>query len=119
MNDLPKRLKVAAIDFEILTWDQSHADDLKMWGKTTFSEQRIQIDTHMGGRRSACTLLHEIIHCVFRQWEIAAKEDSEERIVSTLENGLAAVWRDNPEVFAWIHTQVTTDSASAKREEES
>jgi len=57
--------------------------------------------------RAAETLLHEIMHGVYWAYGIDDKDD-EERVVSTMAAGLQQVWRDNPELMAWI-TEAVAD----------
>lgn len=53
----------------------------------------------------ANTLLHEILHAIWYQYQIK-DEDKEERIVHTTANGLCFVMQANPDVFAWIQSQL-------------
>lgn len=98
---LPESVKVGAFAYEIIAWDAKEAADTKHYGEASQRQQRIRIDISFGRRRAASTLLHEILHCIWMAWSMH-EGDPEERVMDTLESGLAAVYCDNPEVMRWI-----------------
>ena len=98
---LPASVKVGAWEYTIEAWATREASRDDRWASADHSEHIIRVDTGWGEKRTAVSLLHEILHCVWRQWGIV-KGDEEERTILALERGLAAVWHDNPEVMRWI-----------------
>jgi hypothetical protein len=52
---------------------------------------------------SVCTLIHEMIHAIFDHsgFQFKSKED-EEDVTICLGNGLTQIFKDNPDVIAWI-----------------
>ncbi len=98
---LPTSVKVGAWEYAIEAWSTRDAGRDDRWATTDHSEHRIRIDTGWGEKRTAASLLHEILHCVWRQWGIDEKDD-QERTVLAMEHGLAAVWHDSPEVMRWV-----------------
>ena len=100
-GSLPKRVKVGAWDYTIEVWASKEADSHGKYGETFNDLKKIRVDTSYGPRQVATTLLHEILHCVYCRWRIEEKFDEEQTVVRFAE-GLAAVWRDNPAVMAWI-----------------
>ena len=62
----------------------------------------IRIDSSMSDRRRIVeTLLHEVLHAIYYSYTLSPG-DGEERVVSVLSTGLAAVLRDNPEFTALL-----------------
>ena len=113
-QELPKSVKVGPFTYSVLDWDTHEANDRTRFGEHSGDLQVIRVDTSYGHQRSACTLLHEILHAIFSVWNME-HTDSEERIVKSLANGISTVWADNPEVFAWIHRGLTTKDVRAMR----
>lgn len=102
---LPTKLKAGWLDYDILVWESVRAAQDRRYGETRHLTHEIMIDLSFGGRQAASTLLHEIFHVVFTIWNIR-DEDAEEQTVSSMADGLSTIWRDNPEVFAWIAEQL-------------
>jgi hypothetical protein len=98
---LPGSVKVAAWVYKIVPWSTQEAARDNRWGETIHSEHTIKIDAGWGDKQAAVTLLHEILHAIWREWNID-EQSKQESIVSTLESGLASVFHDNPEVMHWI-----------------
>ena len=58
-----------------------------------------------GERELANTVLHEVLHAIFRQQglrEIKILDDHEELMVTGLANGLTQVFLDNPTFHKWL-----------------
>ncbi len=100
-GSLPKRVKVGAWDYTIEIWEAKQANSERKFGASYGDCKKILIDTSYGPQQAASTLLHEIFHCVYHRWKIEKGFD-EEQTIDRLMEGLAAVWRDNPAVMAWI-----------------
>ena len=102
LTDLPKKVKVGYVDYKIEDWEPAQADSAQRYGETDRVRRIVRVDTTRGPQQSAETLLHEIIHCVYGMWNLPGDHNKEEKIVTGLASGLATVWRDSPEIFAWI-----------------
>lgn len=103
--NLPAKVRVGAWDYRIEAFSFGDGADSGKFGTCSTNQKLIQIDLHWGAKRAAATLLHEIVHAVWSEWNME-KEDEEERIVRCVADGLSAVWRDNPEVMRWIHRRL-------------
>jgi hypothetical protein len=66
-------------------------------GEVNFIKSVIQY-VPFNNSESADTLLHEVLHCLWRAFDLGL-EDEEEHIVSVLATGLTTVMRDNPQLF--------------------
>ncbi len=100
-SDLPKSVKVAWRDYKIENWDRREAAGAGRYGETVHASKTIKIDMSYGSRQAASTLLHEIMHASAAMWNYQ-ESSKEEEVVSAFQHGLSTVWRDNPDVFAWI-----------------
>lgn len=98
---LPKSIKVGAWEYQIRAWSTRDAGRENFFARADHATAEIEIDTAWGQKQAAASLLHEILHCIWKQWRIE-ESDTQERMVETLERGLSTVWHDNPEVMRWI-----------------
>lgn len=100
--EMPSTVKVGAIDFKIVQWSPEHADGRKCFGETDVATFEIRVAPHSASRAAlATTLIHEIMHAICTVWHRPAKA-KEEKTVSLLSYGFAAVMRDNPALVAFL-----------------
>lgn len=97
----PKSVKVGWATYRIVEWTPPQGMSKRRYGECSNIEKEIRIDVCHGAAQTAHTLLHEILHAVCNIWW-REEDDKEERTVEIIANGLSTVWRDNPEVMAWI-----------------
>jgi hypothetical protein len=102
---IPTKVKIGYRDYRIESWHPHEASGARRYGETNNISQVIRIDFSNQPCQVAETLLHEIFHAVCAVWGLGEKDD-EERIVSMFGSGLTTVWRDNPDVMAWIDEQL-------------
>ena len=92
---LPSSVRVGYRDYSILEWSSIDASSARRLGEADHHALVIRVRTDLPRQLIAEVLLHEVLHCCF--WSGAIEHrDTEERIVLTLGNQLAQVWRDNP-----------------------
>lgn len=106
MQAPPSKVKIGLHDYKIEVWPPHEASSAHRYGECNHVLHIIRVDTSHTLVQSGETLLHEIIHAVYAVWNIE-DDDKEERTVGGLSLGLATVWRDNPDVFAWIAMNLT------------
>lgn len=101
-DGLPSIIKVGHRNIKIVPWSSHYTSDRSAFGEysSSMGEIRVCFDGRSDPDNGA-TLLHEILHAIWKHCALA-DEDNEERVVSSLSNGLAAAMCDNPAVFAWI-----------------
>ncbi len=110
---LPKTIKIGAIDVVVLNVDKIKDEndrDTEAVGCFSHSRNEISVIFDVPGKARAVTLLHEIMHALWAEYDLAEREH-EERAVTTLSSGLAAVMRDNPKVFDWINGELIAEAA--------
>ncbi len=100
-ESLPKRVKVAGAIYKIEALAQGAGDDKSLYGRAIHESRVIQIAPDLTSSREAETLLHELLHCIECQWDLA-KDAAPEHRVEVYERGLHAVIVDNPKLFDWI-----------------
>jgi hypothetical protein len=100
-SDLPTKVKVGFADYAIRPFEHLEGQSRERYGECSHARSLINIDVNHGTRKQAKTLLHEIMHAVAAIWDYS-DHDKEEDAVQLFSLGIATVWRDNPEVFAWI-----------------
>ena len=98
MPDLPKTIRVGYRDYAVEAYDKPPIEHA---GECDSNWASIKIDVNYGPQRSAELLMHELLHAVYRSGNLAVG-DEEERVVTTLANQLAQVWRDNPEFVTFM-----------------
>ena len=97
----PTVVKVGGHVYKIRKWDRRGARERARWGETSHRDLTIDIDEDCPEQRSKEVILHEVLHCVFCEWEID-HSGGEEKIVAPMSKGLIAVMRDNPKLFKWV-----------------
>lgn len=107
MIQLPKSIRVAHMDFKIEEWPVPASSASHRWGEFSISEQTIRV--HVQDRQFyevLATLLHELTHAICWAYTIrlGRRGDTEERMVSTMAVAWAQIYRDNPELIAFIAT---------------
>jgi hypothetical protein len=99
----PKSIRIGYRDFAVEDWDTKHASSAGRYGECDKANAVIRIDTSYGPVKAVSTLLHEVMHGCY---DIAGitDEDNEERTVTQLSNQMTQVFRDNPELLAYLKT---------------
>ena len=102
MLGLPKKIKVAAFDIDIRLVGHEEMASRGEWGNFQAYAYLINIDSSIPSNyKLVDTLLHEIGHALY--WAYGIEDyDKEERIVRTFATGWTQVYRDNPELVAFI-----------------
>ncbi len=98
---MPKSVKVGATTFQVRGMSREAELLGADWGGADFGTNTITVSAAVSDPRRKETLLHEILHCIYYEWNIQL-EDDEERTVSAFAFGLSAVMKDNPLAFKWL-----------------
>ena len=98
MNQMPKTLKVGAITYTVQEFDP----DIDLEGIEIDSET-ILSDAMDAPRTKAQMMLASIVSLIC-QHAALPKKLKRRQAVHAISAGLAAVWRDNPEMVAWIES---------------
>ena len=91
-------LKIGHLTYKVEQVDKEHMEAASIYGSCNHEKQTIKLSKEMTKERHAEVLLHEIIHAVFHAYNIRT-EDGEERVTTSLANGLTQVFVDNPDLM--------------------
>ena len=106
MPKLPTSVRIAAFDIRIEEMSVAVANDARTFGD--FSPRRSLIRIEQEGRPRAHvldTLLHEITHAIWWSYNIQ-DDDKEERTVTIMATAWVQIYRDNPDLLAFICASV-------------
>ncbi len=106
MKKLPKTLRIGAIDYKIIkrpfkdigAFDNT--SQYKGYCDREAGEIHLNSDHIEDSSDPINTLLHEILHALFREYCIDT--DQEEYIVRCLSNGLCSVFKNNPKLLETV-----------------
>lgn len=97
---LPKSVRVGCFDYAIEEWDTRLANAAERFGECDRLNNVIRVRTDMPPARVAEVLLHEVLHVI---WEVGCCDSGdEEKVVSILAMVQCQVWRDNPDLIAFM-----------------
>lgn len=99
--EIPTKIKVAGYDIEIIRWNIFDGYKRQRFGEFCAADQSIAIDITLKPFKLVSTLIHEINHAIFWAYHLEDK-DEEERIVSVFATAWTQVYRDNPDLLAFI-----------------
>ena len=98
---LPVSVKIGYRHYVIEHWKGRVGIQAGRFGECDTSLAIIRVDDGWSKEKAANTLLHEIMHAIFFEYNMC-DEDDEERIVCTMSNALITVMTDNPIVSLYI-----------------
>lgn len=101
MSKMPESVKVGYRDFKIEPWPSHEATTYGADGLCDKRNAIIRIRDDLEPQLKAETLIHELKHAA---WDMAALGDraTEEAAITSLSRYEAQIWRDNPELVAYI-----------------
>lgn len=106
----PESVRIACFDFRVESWRHAEAVEAKQDGDFSFEHQCIRIDDYIAGWKLVEILIHEIGHGIWACYGLK-ESDSEEHIVTMMAIGWTQVFRDNPELVAFLHERTATNTA--------
>ena len=101
MVKLPPHAKVGHRKYRIEELPHGTADHSQKYGDCNHAEGLIRVATSYGMEMTRDTLLHEVLHAVYREYGLQ-DEDKEERTVATLATGITQTMCDSPELRQWL-----------------
>ena len=102
----PDKIKIGYRDYKLEEWKQTVASANEAHGQFFSKEGIIGYTEEEKGVSHANTILHEILHAVFYQWNIELGDKEEEQLVNGLTNGLTTVFVDNSELLDYLKTKI-------------
>lgn len=99
----PTSVRIGCLTYEIQDWQPRAAQASSRYGECSSVEQAIRVDLSQSRERVILTLLHEIMHAVYRAIRFDDVEHpSEEFLVSATSEAVTTMMRDNPELRDWF-----------------
>jgi len=96
---LPKKIKILGIPYTVKYVNSQLKigdEDEYLWGQTVYATETITIYVNSRSKKSVWkTLLHEVLHVLFIEFEIENNDKKREAIVTQLATGLSAIIIDN------------------------
>ena len=93
-----KSVKVGPTDFSI---EYVPLND-ELFGDFSYINSRIRIEENLKGTALVDTVLHEILHAIWKLGQLKDKREDEERAVAIMATYLTQVLRDNPTMLNWL-----------------
>ena len=102
LSTLPKSIHVGPFAYTLEVIDNLKEGGEEHWGLCIHNKQKIQIaGEHATPQAAVDTLLHEIMHAIWKERGLA-KREPEERAVQAMATGLTCVLLNNPALLAWM-----------------
>ena len=80
----------------------------ELFGDYSFINNLIRVDKTLRGGPLVDTVLHEILHAIWRLGQLKDVKETEERTVSVTASYFAQIIRDNPELIAWLQKEISS-----------
>tara|TARA_R110002020_G_scaffold199208_1_gene400622 strand:+ start:1767 stop:2066 length:300 start_codon:yes stop_codon:yes gene_type:complete len=93
-----KSVKVGPTDFSIEYVPLNE----ELFGDFSYINSRIRIEENLKGTALVDTVLHEILHAIWKLGQLKDKREDEERAVAIMATYLTQVLRDNPVMLTWL-----------------
>ena len=93
-----KSVKVGPTDFSIEYVPLNE----ELFGDFSYINSRIRIEENLKGTALVDTVLHEILHAIWKLGQLKDKREDEERAVAIMATYLTQVLRDNPTMLTWL-----------------
>ena len=93
-----KSVKVGPTDFSIEYVPLNE----ELFGDFSYINSRIRIEENLKGSALVDTVLHEILHAIWKLGQLKDKREDEERAVAIMATYLTQVLRDNPKMLTWL-----------------
>ncbi|SHH47999.1 hypothetical protein [Bradyrhizobium erythrophlei] len=105
LKALPRRIKVGAYDWRVILNEEEA--DIEKCGEADFEHHVVNLwPSHLNSPDHAVGIvIHELLHVIFDNADLEGNHtspDPEEEIVIGFEQGLVALYRDNPRLLTWI-----------------
>ena len=102
--DYPKKIRIGPNDVEV----EYVSLNGELFGDYSFINNLIRVDKTLRGGPLVDTMIHEMLHAIWRLGQLKDVKETEERAVSVTASYLAQIIRDNPELIAWLQKEITT-----------
>lgn len=102
---LPDKIRILHRDYKVRERDAKEHITTNKLAEIDFVNGEISY-VDLGGSEVVDSIIHEVLHGLFRAFDLTDDIDEEEHLVSTLATGLTTVLRDNPDLFRELQKMV-------------
>ena len=100
----PNKIRIGPNDVEV----QHVSLNGEIFGDYSYINNLIRIEKTLTGGPFVDTILHEMLHAIWRLGQLKDAKETEERTVSVTASYLAQIIRDNPELIAWLQKEMSS-----------
>jgi hypothetical protein len=101
LSGIPVSIRVGYRDYAVVEISAIRSEAEAAYGRHSSLVCEIEVRTDTKPHETVDTLLHEVLHAA---WSVAGlnSKDGEERVVTALAHQLTQIWRDNPDLVAYL-----------------
>ena len=102
MTDKINSIKIGPYDYKVKRIKNlTDGEGVSLYGQITYSDAIIRIEKSVSNQRQGASMVHEAIHGIL---EHSGLDETDEKIVIVLGNGLFQLIRDNPDMIKYIQS---------------
>ena len=94
----PTKFKVNFLTYDIEYIDSEIEEEMEIYGKCLYSENKIQLSKDLSIEYMKKTLVHECLHAIFEMYGINQNENK----IDLLSTCIVEFIKLNPEIIEWI-----------------
>lgn len=99
------RIRIGYRNYELRDWDNLEGQAHQKFGMCDTNNAKIYVDRNLSIEKRVNTTIHEMLHAVWKEMCLP-DDDSEERIVESLANGITQIFKDNPDFVSDLITDL-------------
>lgn len=101
----PKKIKINETDYKVISRSKRWGKAQKAYGQITYDKKLIEITEGQTPQEYLDTVIHEVMHGIIEEYEVAMDKRKEEKFVTKISNHLTDVLKKNPKLLDWIVSQ--------------
>ena len=99
----PEVVQIGYVDYKIIGISSDEAEKLGVNGHFLKEKQEIHYDETLNRTALTNVIIHECIHAIIDMHDLKFKnDDEEEKVVTSISNGMTALFRANPQLLKFI-----------------
>ncbi len=103
---LPTYINILSTEYSLFAYDKQIPGTEDDWGLCDKDKRIISIRWNRDPVANVDTLIHEILHAIWYEYQMCEEGEEEEICVGKLASGLAKVMKRNPVLLDWIKEQL-------------
>ena len=99
-------INILSVEYALFAYDKQIPGTEDDWGLCDKDKRIISIRCHRDPVANVDTLIHEILHAIWYEYQMCEEGEEEEICVGKLASGLTKVMARNPVLLDWIKEQL-------------